>query len=980
MASRSFYRSNRHWSPQSRDRYNQTGLQPEAVIGEATVRQVFGQRNQELILSDTTYDDFKGRFNSKLHQTGTMERDTLIDGERNATGHQKFAAGDKIGIHRISWWRNGKWKLLRGTLQQQVNRTPFVGVLSIPRDQPAPGSDNALLRLHTAENGEDIYGYRGHFYKAEDFDVAKTGDIVYGTYVNNLDQEKRRKHKFVTASLERVWNTDEIFYTFPERASQQLLQERIDRWQCLLEHEAVLKKDQAQAQCARGEIQWVSVEPPVLSATLQLSPGPLPKDKKALKMKAGDEVHLTFEDDPGKCGCRAIVDEGLDDHQNVVLSLLIRGGASIELIHRELTHANQKVLVSGVFDHQHMDRIKRFIRNWEPGFLQKGAERRKMIARILLSQEQSKFPMLDVDPDESPVVLGSPAFPNFTATDQQQKIITNVLVNEHPVVLLEGPPGTGKSTLAALAVNAILNLQPDARILVCSPSHKAADNIGDLIYRIQQAGGSPIRAVRMYAPNYEETHATTNIPYALHSLALEENPTYPAQIHQLQMELKGHLDDLSAVRMDMPSQAERQAVLKMAQTTLKESEDVEDQLQLAVLAHVNPNVMITTCYGTGDERLQKAKFGFSHIIIDEAGQATTPEALFAIDRLDLQKAAQVFLVGDRHQLPPVVLSTGVAGGILESCLPATLEKAQAVDRIRLTESFRMHPAILHWPNYATYDMELVTRVTEADRALLLDKFPFPWRNHPQVFCVVRGEEDQPPGHVSRRNEDEVTLIVKIVRFLLNRGISTNQYAILTFYEAQRRLILQRLQENGLPTRTLTGGLVVANVDAFQGQEREIIILSCVRSHRGKKLPKSVGFLGKPNRPNVALTRARSGLIVVGNPEALSVNAYWHACLYGFAMNITVIHDPDTWLDRYMEEPATDWYDDHGFLKYGEPHANDALIDHLEGDDRDDEHWEVVDEIVGEDGVQEEEVPSVEAAGDQASGETSGVLVMKMDTD
>ncbi len=94
------------------------------------------------------------------------------------------------------------------------------------------------------------------------------------------------------------------------------------------------------------------------------------------------------------------------------------------------------------------------------------------------------------------------------------------------------------------------------------------------------------------------------------------------------------------------------------------------------------------------------------MIVDEVGQALLPEVLFAINQLSLEGAQQVFLVGDRHQLPPVVLSTGVVGELLETCLPAALELAKILVRIRLIWQFRMHSGILEFPNFWTYNNEL----------------------------------------------------------------------------------------------------------------------------------------------------------------------------------------------------------------------------------------------------------------------------------
>ncbi len=124
--------------------------------------------------------------------------------------------------------------------------------------------------------------------------------------------------------------------------------------------------------------------------------------------------------------------------------------------------------------------------------------------------------------------------------------------------------------------------------------------------------------------------------------------------------------------------------------------------------------------------------------------------------------------------------------------------------------------------------------------------------------------------------------MKIYQYLLEKvGLTPAQVVMLVMYECQRQYIVSLLQQEGLPVQANTI-CVVANVDSFQGQEWEVVILSCVCSSSGNQLPTTVGFLSKPNHPNVAITRARSGLIVLGNPYALMVDSFWRYFLLLFA--------------------------------------------------------------------------------------------------
>lgn len=113
--------------------------------------------------------------------------------------------------------------------------------------------------------------------------------------------------------------------------------------------------------------------------------------------------------------------------------------------------------------------------------------------------------------------------------------------------------------------------------------------------------------------------------------------------------------------------------------------------------------------------------------------------------------------------------------------------------------------------------------------------------------------------------------------LLKAGVKPEQIGIITPYEGQRSYLVQFMQFNGPLHTKLYQDVEVASVDAFQGREKDYIILSCVRAneHQG------IGFLNEPRRLNVALTRARYGVIIVGNPKALSRHSMWNNLLTYF---------------------------------------------------------------------------------------------------
>ncbi len=185
-------------------------------------------------------------------------------------------------------------------------------------------------------------------------------------------------------------------------------------------------------------------------------------------------------------------------------------------------------------------------------------------------------------------------------------------------------------------------------------------------------------------------------------------------------------------------------------------------------------------------------------------------------------------------------------------------------------------------------MELFTTLTHANRAAIARVFSFPVPDEPQDFFEVLGAESQLPNQPSRWNSTEVDVVVEVIRQLVDEcEISIFDIAALSFYDAQRRAIAYKLLEVGLLQSLVEARSIVAKVDSFQGREKEVIILSCVRSSPpGQRT--NIGFLGSPNRANVAMTRARSALIIVGNPYTLCSDDYWRTLIKVFAARNQIV--------------------------------------------------------------------------------------------
>jgi regulator of nonsense transcripts 1 len=268
-------------------------------------------------------------------------------------------------------------------------------------------------------------------------------------------------------------------------------------------------------------------------------------------------------------------------------------------------------------------------------------------------------------------------------------------------------------------------------------------------------------------------------------------------------------------------------------------------------------VVVTTCISSFDKRLNS--FRFPIVLIDEATQACESECILPL----LHGAKHAIIVGDHCQLGPVVLCKNAAKAGLKMSLFERLVKLKIKPHM-LQVQYRMHPKLSEFPSNTFYDGNLQNGVTSDERTYYNVNI---WPNvkKPTFFYHIVGKEEFSASGTSYLNREEADFIETIVKSLLKCTVKPEQIGIITPYEGQRCYIVSRMLKNCASTE-----IEVSSVDSFQGREKDYIIMSCVRSnnHHG------IGFLDDPRRLNVSLTRARYGLILVGNAMALSNHQLW----------------------------------------------------------------------------------------------------------
>ncbi|MEA4909189.1 MAG: AAA domain-containing protein [Anaerolineaceae bacterium] len=416
------------------------------------------------------------------------------------------------------------------------------------------------------------------------------------------------------------------------------------------------------------------------------------------------------------------------------------------------------------------------------------------------------------------------------------------------VAVLHGPPGTGKTTT-------LVELIRQARrrgetVLAVAPSNLGVDN---LLERLLAAGEPALRLGHPARVLPELQQHTLDALVAAHpDLQLSRKLVRQAQALRQQA---------GKYRRARPEPGARQAQYQEARQMVEEARLIETQV-VERLLDAAPILCATL---TGLERSLLGRRVYDWCVMDEAGQSTEPAAW-----IPLQYARRLVLAGDHCQLPPTVISTEAAAqGFGVSLMERLVVRFGPAVARRLDEQYRMHTDIMTFSSDEFYAGGLRAAPGVAGRRL--HDLPGVASNEltasPLHFIDTAGasyDEEVEPGGDSRSNPQEAGLALRKVAALLEAGLEPAQVAVIAPYAAQVRLL------RGLAERLGRPELEIDSVDGFQGREKEAVVVSLVRSNRQGE----IGFLEDVRRMNVALTRARRKLIVIGDSATVTVHPFY----------------------------------------------------------------------------------------------------------
>jgi len=434
----------------------------------------------------------------------------------------------------------------------------------------------------------------------------------------------------------------------------------------------------------------------------------------------------------------------------------------------------------------------------------------------------------------------------FQYLNKTQEHAVNEVLRAKDVAIVHGPPGTGKTTTLVEAIYETLRREP--QVLVCAQSNMAVDWISEKlvdrglnVLRI----GNPVRVDdKMLAYTYERR--------------FEAHPDYP-QLWALRKAIR----ELRAVKKRPEAWHQKLDRLKSRATEL--------EIRINAELFGDARVIACTLVGSANRLLDGMRFGT--LFIDEAAQA-----LEAACWIPIRRAQRVILAGDHCQLPPTVKCyEALRGGLGRTLMERiAMLKPEVVTLLRM--QYRMHEDIMRFSSDWFYHNQMVAAPQVKNRSILDLDLPMTWISPPDSSPTITdslsvGEGKDSGSSLSNAAEARLTLLALQAYFeLIGRQRIIDEridVGIISPYRAQVQLLRKLMRQNEF-FRPFRRAITVNTVDGFQGQERDVIVISLVRQNDQGQ----IGFLRDLRRMNVAITRARMKLIILGDRHTLCRHPFY----------------------------------------------------------------------------------------------------------
>ncbi len=436
------------------------------------------------------------------------------------------------------------------------------------------------------------------------------------------------------------------------------------------------------------------------------------------------------------------------------------------------------------------------------------------------------------------------------ALNAMQQAAVHRILAAKDLAIVHGPPGTGKTTTIVQAIKALIKKEKQ-QILVVAPSNTAVDLLTE---KLAEAGLNVLRIGNPARVSTRLQTMTLDSKMAAHTdiknfKALKKQASeYKNMAHKYKR------------NFGRAEQEQRKALFNEAHKIMKEVEQLEQYIANQVIN--SADVITATLVSSNHYTIRQIKFGT--VFIDEAGQALEPATWIPI-----LKAHKLILAGDHCQLPPTIKSHEAARKGLNTTLMEKATRLYPEAVTLLEEQYRMHTQIMEFSSRVFYDGRLTANVQVSTQILFPGDQPF-------VFIDTSGcgfDEKQEDYNIS--NSEEALFLLKHLRSYVSMVAEQQQLdsfpsiGIISPYQEQIKTLEPLIVQDdsmGIYRKNIT----VNTIDSFQGQERDIIYISLTRSNTEQK----IGFLSDIRRMNVAMTRARKKLVIIGDGSTLSKSDFY----------------------------------------------------------------------------------------------------------
>lgn len=426
----------------------------------------------------------------------------------------------------------------------------------------------------------------------------------------------------------------------------------------------------------------------------------------------------------------------------------------------------------------------------------------------------------------------------------QQSAVHKILAAED-LAIVHGPPGTGKTTTLVQAIRALIK-QDNQQILVVAPSNTAVDLLSE---KLSDEGLNVLRVGNPARVSERLMSLTLDSKMAEHN-SMKEIKKLRKQANEFRDMAHKYKRNFGKAERD-----QRKALFDEARSIMKSVENTEQYIIDDLLTKAQ--VITATLVGANHHTVRKMKY--HTVVIDEAGQALEPACWIPI-----LKAKKVILAGDHCQLSPTVKSNeaarqGLTTTLLEKCVALHPEAV-----VLLEEQYRMNKMIMGYSSFIFYGDKLKAHASVADHLLHPADMPLAF-----VDTAGCGFDEKTEG-TSTTNPEEAMFLFKHLTQLVTELAPHYQpdnfptIAVISPYKQQIYLLKEQLQHSPF-LQPYLNRISVNTIDSFQGQERDIVYISMTRSNTESK----IGFLSDVRRMNVAMTRARKKLVVIGDSGTLS---------------------------------------------------------------------------------------------------------------